>query len=86
MCEEMYLIRDAGIAGIRGSGYGRNITVTYTDGDIQVVSARADGTLYDLHTGRNIVTPEQIKYIKEMQRMKERRRVLNEIQRQNEGT
>lgn len=81
MSDHMNLIRGSDIERIRGTGYGKYITVTYKDGSRQSVSQRTDGTLYDLDTGKNIVTPEQVKYVREIHRLKKERRCMDEIQR-----
>lgn len=73
MSDHMNLIRGSDIERIRGTGYGKYITVIYKDGSRQSVSQRDDGTLYDLDNGKDIVTPEQVRYVKEMHRLKKER-------------
>lgn len=81
MSDHMNLIRGNDIERIRGTGYGKYITVIYKDGSRQSVSQRDDGTLYDLDNGKDIVTPEQVRYVKEMHRLKKESGCMDEIQR-----
>lgn len=81
MSDHITLIMGNNISKIRGTGYGKNITVEYKNGIRQNISGRDDGTLYDIDTGKNIATAEQVRYVKEIHRIKKERGCMDEIQR-----
>lgn len=74
MGEYISLIKGSEIHKIMGTGHGSKITVLYSDGRKQNIAGRDDGTLYDTDSGADIVTPDQIRYVREMGRLKEERR------------